>query len=204
MELQFYGGNAIVINIKNRRFIFDNWTASKSNDKMSIKPDDVEIFTERNQKGKSKLYFNSPGEYEVSDISIVGIQTKAFKENEADVTMFKIISSDFTLLITGNINPNIPDSILEKIGIVDVLIVPTGGMTLVPNPNDVLKIIKSIEPKIIVPTYYKTKENSGLDLYEIEDIISELGMEVIERNTKIKLKNNELSDKTQLIILDQS
>ncbi len=204
MELQFYGGNAIVINIKNRRFIFDNWTASKSNDKMSIKPDDVEIFTEINQKGKSKLYFNSPGEYEVSDISIVGIQSKAFKESEVDVTMFKIISNDFTILITGNINPNIPDNVLEKIGIVDVLIVPAGGMTLVPNPNDVLKIIKSIEPKIIVPTYYKTKENSGPDLYEIEDIISELGMEVIERNTKIKLKNNELSDKTQLIILDQS
>ena len=203
MEFQYYGKNTVTLAVKGRRFVIDANTFTK--DKKSIfKNEDVILFTEKNDSRftlNNNLILDSPGEYEISDVSVNGIQSKHFKDQEPDVTMFKITTNELTVLITGNINPDINDTMLEKIGMIDLLIVPTGGFGHTLSPTDALKVVKAIEPKVFIPTYYK---NGSEDLYNIGDVVSQLGMEISEKTTKYKAKANDLSDKTQLVVLEIS
>ncbi len=201
MEFQYFGGNAVSMTVKGRKFYFDGWMSSDLNKKSIIKEEDVVLLTQRTDlKSSSKLIFDSPGEYEVSDVSITGIQAKSFKESGSDITMFKITTNEISALITGSVNPDISESMLEKIGMIDVLIVPAGGFGETLNPNDAMKVVKSIEPKIFIPTYYKTESEN---LYSIDEIVSQLGMEISEKTNKYKVKLNELTDKTQLVVIEK-
>lgn len=202
MEFQYLGGNAILMTVKGRKFYFDSWLISGLAKKSVIKDEDVVLLTQkRKYQSPSKLTFDSPGEYEISDVSITGIQSKSFKESESDVTMFKVTTNEINVLITGSINPDISESMLEKIGMIDVLIVPAGGFGETLNPNDALKIVKSIEPKIFIPTYYK---DGTENLYSIDEIVSQLGMEITEKTNKYKAKVSELTDKTQLVVIEKN
>ncbi len=201
MEFQYFGGNSILVSVKGRKFYFDNWTINQElGKKSSVKDEDVILMTQKkDDQTLNNLTFDSPGEYEVSDVSIVGIPSKAFTDSESNLTMFKISTNEVNVLITGNVNPEISDALLEKIGMIDILIVPAGGSSVL-GPNDALKIVKSIEPKIFIPTFYK--EASG-QFYALDEIVSQLGMEISEKTNKYKPKLNELTDKTQLVILEK-
>ncbi len=198
MDMQFDGFNTVLLTTKNTRMIFTD-TLAKMTDSGLIKSTDCCFFSNFSDNSIGKLNFDSPGEYEVSDISIIGIQAKNIKE-DGFVTMFKIINDDVTVLITGNICPNIPDKLLEEISMVDILVTPVSTTdTLIMNPTDVLKIIKSIEPKIYVPVYHYIEGSN-----ELNDIAQQLGMEIKEQTGKLKIKSIDLTDKTQLVALEPS
>ncbi len=206
MDFQFYGANTIVINFKNNRFVFDDYLSDFGLNSIT-KSNDVALFTDDHNDSLARLVFDSAGEFEVSELSIIGLPAERYTntpENNHICTMFKIISNDLTVLITGNIRPNITDHLLEQIGYIDVLIMPVGGLGLSLDPNEALQVIKAIEPKIFIPTNYQTVtlkyKQPHLDL---EEIIKQLGMEVRSRETKLKIKPSELTDKTQLVILEQ-
>jgi len=118
--------------------------------------------------------------------------------------MYKLISKELNILITGHIYPELSDDQLESIGMVDVMCVPVGGNGFTLDPVGALKLIKKIEPKIIVPTHYAT---SGLDFevpqMTLEQAITGMSMEVKETVPVLKLKANELSDVSQLIVVEK-
>jgi L-ascorbate metabolism protein UlaG (beta-lactamase superfamily) len=175
--------------------------------KSVIKPDDVALYTLEPQKNSARLTFNGPGEYEVGDISIVGIAAKPFMNDDSGktVTMYKLVSSDLDILVSGHILGELSESQLEKIGTVDVLIVPVGDNGYTLDPQGALKLIKNIEPKIVVPTHYK---QSGLkypvEQVDLETALKELGMETKEKVNKLRVKSADLGDVTQLVVLETS
>ncbi len=73
MDVQFYGANCVSFTHKGARIIIDDNLASLGA-KSVTKPEDVALFTGPHEAaGTARLTFDSPGEYEVSDISVVGI-----------------------------------------------------------------------------------------------------------------------------------
>jgi L-ascorbate metabolism protein UlaG (beta-lactamase superfamily) len=130
MDLQFFGANCVTLSSKGIRITVDDNLASLGA-KSIIKPDDVALFTSSDHaQVKARLVFDTPGEYEVSDISIVGIAARAHMdegESMRGTTMYKLIIGEISILITGHIHPNINDALLEQIGTVDVLVIPVGG-----------------------------------------------------------------------------
>jgi hypothetical protein len=207
MDLQFYGANCIGLTYKGARIVIDDNLADLGA-KSVTKPDDVALFTGQHGAGAlARLTFDSPGEYEVSDVSVVGIAARAHVDEEGtlNATMFKLIAGDVSVLVTGHIYPELTDDELEAIGIVDLLIVPVGGNGYTVDPVGALKLIKDIEPKLVVPTHYSDKAlKYSVPQQELSNALKELAMEPKETVSKLRLKHSELSDITQLIVLERS
>ena len=206
MDLQFYGANCVSLTHRGTRVIIDD-NLAKLGAKSVVKADDVALFTVPHPGASvGRLTLDSPGEYEVSDISVIGIPARVHVDEKGkNATMFKLIVGDQSVLVTGHIYPDLSESQLEAIGIVDVLIVPVGGNGYTVDPVGALKLIKAIEPKLIIPTHYADKGlNFPVPQQELSNALTELAMEPKETVAKLKLKPAEITDITQLIILEKS
>lgn len=206
MELQFYGANCLAVTQKGTRIIIDDNLADLGA-KTVTKADDVALFTGRQtSKPAARLVFDGPGEYEVADISITGIAARShLEEGGQTATMFKLTAGDQSILFTGHIYPELSDAQMEAIGMVDLMVVPVGGNGYTIDPVGALKLIKELEPKLIVPTHYADKAlNYPLPQQELSIALKELAMEPKETVGKLKLKSSELTDVTQLIVLEKS
>lgn len=209
MDLQFHGANCLSFTHKGARIVIDDNLADLGA-KSVTKPDDVALFTGlhgASANGPARLTFDSPGEYEVSDISVIGIAARAHidEENTLNATMFKLVTGDVSVLVTGHIYPDLTPDELEAIGVVDLLVVPVGGNGYTVDPAGALKLIKEIEPKLVVPTHYADSAlKYTVPQQDLANALKELAMEPKETVSKLKLKHGELSDLTQLIILEKS
>lgn len=205
MDIQFYGANCIVVNHKSTRVVIDD-NLDQLGKKPVVKPEDVAIYTtDETDNNKARLTINGPGEYEVGDISIVGISAKPFMNDDSGKqnTIYKLICSDINLLVTGHILGDFSESQLEQIGAVDILFVPIGDNGYTLDPIGALKLIKDIEPKIVVPTHYKQAGiKYPVDQIDLNTAVKELGMEVKETVAKLKVKAADLGEVTQLIVID--
>lgn len=207
MDLQFYGANCVTLTYKGQRVVVDD-NLAELGAKSILKSDDVALFSSRHQAEQpARLVLDGAGEYEVADISIVGLSTQAHTEVKGTktATMFKLVIGDLRVLITGHIYPELAESQLEAIGIVDVLIVPVGGNGYTVDPVGALKLIKDIEPKLIIPTHYADKSlNFPVPQQDLSQALKEIGMEPKETVAKLRLKPGELTEVTQLIVLEKS
>lgn len=207
MDLQFYGANCLSVTYKGTRLVIDDNLAALGA-KSVTKADDVALYTtDQAGPGGGRLTFGAPGEYEVADISIVGIAARAHVDEEGTdkATMFKLVVGETSVLVTGHIYPELSEAQLEAIGMIDALVVPVGGNGYTVDPVGALKLIKSIEPKLVIPTHYADKTlKYPVPQQELSAALKELGMEPKETVGKLKLKPGELTDVTQLVILEKS
>jgi L-ascorbate metabolism protein UlaG (beta-lactamase superfamily) len=207
MDLQFYGANCITATYKGSRIVIDD-NLAELGAKSITKADDVALFTGKNvAKSPARLTFSSPGEYEVTDISVIGIPARAHMDEEKtqNATMIKLVAGDLTVLVTGHVYPELNEHQLEAIGMVDVMIVPVGGNGYTLDPVGALKLIKDIEPKMIVPTHYADKAlKYEVPQQELSAALKELGMEPKEKVAKLKLKHGDIDDVMHLVVLEKS
>jgi L-ascorbate metabolism protein UlaG (beta-lactamase superfamily) len=206
MELQFYGANAVSLAYKGTRIIIDD-NLTELGAKTVTKPGDVALFTGKHESAtNARLSFDSPGEYEVADISIIGIAARShLDESGLGATMFKLTAGEVSVLVTGHIYPELSDAQLEALNHIDVLVVPVGGNGYTVDPVGALKLIKAIEPKLVIPTHYADKSlKYEVPQQDLGAALKELGMEPKETIAKLRLKPADLGDLTQLIILEKS
>ena len=203
MDLQFYGANCLSVTYKGARIVIDDNLVDLGA-KSVTKSDDVALFTGTHGPVNARLTFDGPGEYEVSDISVIGIPVRAHIDEAGpmNATMFKLIAGDQSVLVTGHIYPELSEKQLEAIGTVDVMVVPVGGNGYTVDPVGALKLIKEIEPKIVIPAHYDDKSlKFPVPQQDLSNALKEMAMEPKETVAKLRLKPVELTDVTQLIIL---
>lgn len=207
MELQFYGANCVVLTHKGTRIVIDDNLADLGA-KGITRTEDIALFTGvHNEIDNARRVFDSPGEYEVADISIIGITARGHMEEPGKLgaTMFKLVTGDLSVLVTGHIYPELSDGQLESIGSVDLLVVPVGGNGYTVDPVGAIKLIKDIEPKLVIPTHYADKAlNYPVPQQDLSNALKEVAMEPKETVAKLKLKPGELTDVTQLIVLEKA
>ena len=208
MDLQFYGANCVSLSHKGTRLVIDD-NLEQLGGKSVTRPDDVALCTmPPKSPPAARLTIDGPGEYEVADISIIGITARAHMEADEknrDATMFKLIIGEHSALFTGHIYPELDETQLEAIGMVDVMVVPVGGNGYTVDPVGALKLIKAVEPKLVIPTHYADKSlKYPVPQQELSAALKEIGMEPKETVAKFKLKPAELTDVTQLVVLERS
>jgi L-ascorbate metabolism protein UlaG (beta-lactamase superfamily) len=208
MDLSFYGANCVSVGTKQARFVIDDNLKELGGSEV-IKAGDVALFTSRPHgipKAEPKLVIDGPGEYEVANVSIYGIAARAHID-EADhknATMYKIVTDDIRLLVLGHIYPELSEAQLEEIGIIDVLVVPVGGNGFTLDATGALTLIRKLEPKLIIPTHFADKDlKFEVPPQPLEDALKNLAMEPKETIAKLKLKPTDLTDSTQLVILEK-
>lgn len=210
MELQYFGLNCLVVDLKNLRIIFDLNTKISDLAKKLVRPNDVVLFSDyveaKKQNIQARLILNCPGEYEIENTTIVGFPMESHIDSNNTLTSYKITTNNINLLLVGNVSNQFTGQLIEDVGMVDILVVPVGGHGFTLDPKAALEAIKKFEPKIIVPVCYDDGQNkSEVPLSSLDEALSELGMEVFEKVDKLKIKSNELlSEETKLIVLNTS
>jgi len=207
MEFQYFGGNCVRISTKDAVVIVDD-NLSELGKKSQTKSGDIAIFTgaHADTQVDTKITIDQPGEFEVSKISIMGISARAHmdEENQKTATMFKLVADDIRVLITGHIYPELSDDQLESIGLIDVMVVPVGGNGFTLDGVGALKIIKSIEPKLILPVHYADDQiKYPVAQQELSVVLQSMGMEAKESVSKLKIKGSDLFEGTQVVILER-
>jgi L-ascorbate metabolism protein UlaG (beta-lactamase superfamily) len=208
MDVQFHGANCITIATKQARIIIDDNLADLGG-KSATKAGDIALFTgaHADPAQQAKIVIDQPGEYEVSGISVYGIAARAHMDEagKKTATMYKIITDDIRVLVVGHTYPELSDAQLETIGMIDVMFVPVGGNGYTLDGIGALKIIKKVEPKLVVPTHY---EDASLQYpvpqQPLEQALQALSMELTERVLKLKLKAGAFGDGTQLVVLEKN
>lgn len=208
MDVQFYGANCFSLTTKQARVVFDDNLAELGG-KSVLKAGDIALYTTKQasqSKQELKIMIDQPGEYEVSGVSIYGIQARAHmdEDNAKTATMYKLVIDDLKVLVTGHIYPELTDKQLESIGMIDVMIVPVGGNGYTMDGIGALKLIKKVEPKLVIPTHY---DEAGLNYpvpqQTLQDALKALAMEPKETvSGKLRIKSADLNDVTQLVILN--
>lgn len=208
MDIQFYGANCVSLGTKQTRVVIDDNLADLGA-KSITKPGDIVLATGEAKVATTgaKIVIDQPGEYEVSGVSIYGIAARAHMDEEGKktATMYKLLVDDLRILIVGHVYPKLTDSQLERIGMVDVMILPVGGNGYTLDGVGALKLVKDVEPKLVIPTHYEdTSLAYPMPQQPLDQALKGLAMEAKETVPKLKLKPADLAETTQLIVLERS
>ena len=208
MDLQFYGANVLTITTKEARVTIDD-NLLELGGKGVIRDGDVVLYTQQEHskpKAKTTLIVDGPGEYEVNDVNILALAMRAHtdEEKEHTATLYKIEAEDLSVVVTGHIFPEVSNSQIELLGTVDVLCIPVGNRGYTLDGVAALELIKRIEPKMVIPTHYADDVlKYPVAQQTLEEALKSLAMEVKETVSKLKVKANDLSDITELVILEK-
>lgn len=207
MELEYLGGNCIKLTTKKGTFLIDEGDLVKLGQKAPAKAPSVSLCTTvPDAKSSAEFVIDSPGEYEISDVSVQGIAARGLNDESGSKTntIYRLVVDDVRIVIAGNVSPELSDSQLEAIGTVDILFVPVGGAGVALDGLGALKLIRKIEPKMVIPTYYADK---GLKYdpipVSLEEALKAISMEPTETLDKLKLKGHAFAEVTQLVVLNR-
>lgn len=145
---------------------------------------------------------NCAGEYDVKGIMIEGIDSfhddKEGKERGANI-IYRIEIDDISVVHLGDLGQVLDNAQLEKLAGTDILLIPVGG-TYTLDAKKAVEVISQIEPRIVIPMHYKTKDLK-IDLDSIDKFIKELGVTpTYEEKLKISKKDLPHED-MELVIL---
>lgn len=148
-----------------------------------------------NVEGASKecLLIKGPGEYEAKGVFIKGIQSfhdKSQGQERGLNTIYSIKIEDISVVHLGDFGQEkLSEEQIEKIGDVDVLMIPVGG-TYTINYKEAVEAVQEIEPKIVIPMHYKIP-GLKLDLDGPDKFLKEISLapEKADKSYKIQKKN---------------
>lgn len=147
------------------------------------------------------ICFDSPGEYEIKDAEIIGVQSDHDNkggEERGKNTIFVYEVDGIHLAHLGDLGAPLTTAQIEKINGVDVLFVPVGG-TYTIGPKEAVKVISDTEPKIVIPMHYKETERTA-DLAPVEDFLKEIGKEA-KTTDRLKLLKKDLPEQMEVVVL---
>jgi L-ascorbate metabolism protein UlaG (beta-lactamase superfamily) len=152
------------------------------------------------------MIISGPGEYEIKGVSIVGLATwhdEAEGKDRGKNTIYIIDMDDLRIAHLGDLGHKLSEKQAETLDGVDVLIVPVGGVYSL-NPETAWKVVRQINPSVVIPMHYKTSEHGPVfaKLSGVEDFVKVSGLEP-KKETKLFLKASELPEELELVVLDR-
>jgi len=135
---------------------------------------------------KNTKIFDDSGDYVEGPVSITGITSyhdKAEGEKRGENIIYVIEMEGTRICHLGDLGHGLSESYLEKMGSVDVLLVPVGGNYTI-DGKEAAEITEELNPQVVVPMHYKagslTVDVAGPDQF-LEEISSTY--EVCERES---------------------
>jgi len=163
-------------------------------------------YDHNNKKAVKGLPFliNEPGEYEIKETFIQGIP--AFHDNfqgkeRGGIIIFTIESEEIRICHLGDLGQReLTEEQLDKIGNVDILMTPIGGIYTI-SAKEAQKIISQIEPKILIPMHYSLPKLK-IKLDELSKFLKIMGQKSIEPQNKLLIKKKDLpAEEMKIIVL---
>ncbi len=132
-----------------------------------------------------------PGEYEIKGFEIHGFPLVKESSENFFKTIYMVKTEDANLCFLGHIADYPDEDALGELKSVDILFVPAGGKPFI-NPELAAKLIKQINPKIVIPTFFKVP---GLkrQASDTKEFVDELGLKM-DAEEKLTIKKKDLSE----------
>jgi hypothetical protein len=209
MEIEYKGGDCVVLSSKKEEIVTDPGLSAIGLKDQGLKAT-VQLLTQSSFAAPASdetIVVDGPGEYEVHNCSIAGIaaNTHLAPEGKRTATMYRLDIEDVSVAILGHIAPKLDDDQLEAIGVVDVLIIPVGGYGYTLEPKQAVDLVRTIEPKIVIPVHYAEEEvKYEVPQAPLEEFLKELGATAEEPTPKLKLKAGMLPEKLTIYRLTRT
>ncbi|MFL0167006.1 MBL fold metallo-hydrolase [Candidatus Clostridium helianthi] len=107
----------------------------------------------------SFIHINEPGNFLEHGIEIKGVQTfhdKTSGSKRGKNTIYNFKIDDINICHCGDLGHLLNSEQIEKIGNVDILLLPVGGLATL-NAVDAVQVMKQLNPTIVIPMHYRTK-----------------------------------------------
>jgi len=151
-----------------------------------------------NIKTVSGNYFlvSGPGEYEIKDVFIRGIPAfhdPALGKEKGEVTIYIIEAEGLRICHLGDLGQKeLTEDQVEKIGSIDVLMIPVGGIYTI-SSKEAAKIISQIEPKIVIPMHYQIPKLK-IKLEGLDKFLKTMGVKSPEILNKLTIKKKDMPE----------
>ena len=152
--------------------------------------------------GEPKL-ISGPGEYEISDVLIIGIAT--FHDGDKGSlrgrnTVYLIEMDELSICHLGDLGHVLTAEQMEDLGSIDILLIPVGGVSTI-NAPVAAEIVRQMEPKVVIPMHYKTEAISR-ELEPVTGFLKEIGVEQVTPKPKLSFTHSNLPTSTQVFLLE--
>ncbi|MBD3279589.1 MAG: hypothetical protein GF390_02655 [Candidatus Pacebacteria bacterium] len=219
MQIQYYGHSCFRLKGKRGMVVMDPYDDYVGLSLPNISADIVTISHDHQDHNQASVIrgtarrdqpfvIKQPGEYEVGGISVFGVG--AFHDENQGVERGKNII--FTVLIDGvrvchlgDLGHEIKEDLIAEIGMIDVLLLPVGGVYTI-DPKQAVKVARSLEPAIVIPMHYQTDQHEQKvfgELSTLADFLKEYSAEP-ETVNKLSLDQSRLPEEMELVVLSKS
>lgn len=152
---------------------------------------------------KSPFVINGPGEYEISGVNIVGVDSY-HDDNQGTErgrnTIYQATVDEINLVHLGDLGQKkLTQAQIEYLSGCDVLFIPVGGVYTI-EAKDAPDIIAQLEPRMVVPIHYKLP-GLKVDLGEVSDFLKVMGKENIEPAQKLSISRDRLPEELEVTVL---
>ncbi len=151
--------------------------------------------------GGEPVVLDRPGEYEVHEMLVSGIGS--FHDEEKGAlrgrnTIFSIRLDDLVICHLGDLGHALSSAAVERIGDVDILLVPVSGAELNLAAAKAAEIVHQLDPRVVVPMSYD-RDAPEKDYLRF---LHELGVKELTAVSKLSVTRSSLPAEVQVIALD--
>lgn len=207
MDIEYRGANCVQITTKGGTVVTDPNLKELGLKDVSPAKVDVYLLTQGMEINAGEAFvIDSAGEYEVKGFGIRGMMTRSHMgdENNKNTIIYRVVNGDTKIAVTGHMFADITDEQLETLGIIDILVIPVGGFGYTMDAIGAAKIVRKIDPKVVIPTHYADDGTTyPVDQADIDDFIKELGAPVVEED-KLKIKAGSLPESLTVVKLKRA
>jgi L-ascorbate metabolism protein UlaG (beta-lactamase superfamily) len=151
--------------------------------------------------GEPKV-LTGPGEYEISGIITLGLQTYHDTEQgtlRGKNIIFVFEIDDVVVCHLGDLGHTLTTEQIAKIDSTDVLLVPVGGVSTI-DAAHAAEIVRRLEPKIVIPMHYKTLVLKR-ELAPVDRFLKEMGVKEAIPQPKLVVNKASLPLTLQVVLL---
>ena len=144
-----------------------------------------------------------PGEFEIGSVFITGVQMDGQGKKAAEQPRNTLYVFDYlgiTVAHLGDMRSVPPQTEIEALGTVHVVLVPVGGGSGL-NAAKAAEIVSLLEPNIVIPMHYYTPA-AKVELDRLDKFLKEMGLHDAESMPSLKVTKSSLPDETKVIVLD--
>ena len=157
------------------------------------------------QAVQSKTVVSQVGAYSVWDIQIQGIPSWHDEKMGAlrgENVIFKFVVDGITVCHLGDLGEDITEALTQKIGGVDVLLLPVGG-TYTINAEQAKALLEGVAPKVVIPMHFKA--DGKLDISDVSMFLQQFSPSMIqkEKNGEVEISKENLPSSLRIVYLER-
>ncbi|KKT43154.1 MAG: Zn-dependent hydrolase of the beta-lactamase fold-like protein [Candidatus Wolfebacteria bacterium GW2011_GWE2_44_13] len=195
MVISFYGENSFKIQSGEFTILTDPVDASSGLTPPRFKYDillkTLISFPPQEAPSEQGVAIYGPGEYNVDGATILGYLSENEVTDKILKTVYLVTLEDIRLCFLGHLAEIPSPSVMEHLEDIDILFIPGGGTPYI-DQKKVAKLIKQLQPKIVIPTAFKI---AGLKRTseDLKTFLEELDQKAVESQDKLTIKKKDLS-----------